>query len=182
MYWYFQFDKPDMTDLTIPVKSFLRQLATNPVIPGKIQEWLSSNLVENVDDLNVLIEQLHVFITELAKDIFIVLDGLDEFPDGGKETERGKMIDIVKDLAKKCYPNFHLLIASKNDADIRELLKEDDDLKDIIVEVDVTDGQQLDLEKFITTMMNHDKSLLKFKKETQDDIRERLDREKGKDK
>ena len=181
MYWYFQFDKPDTKDLRIPVQSFLRQLASDSRFPEKIHKWLRENLLAyDKNTLTILVQNLDLFIREIEKDVFIVLDGLDEFPD--EETQRKKMIDLVSKLAKAGYPNIHLLIVSKDDKDIRKLLKEDVDLKDIVVERDVTEGQRSELENFITTTMEQNDRLGNFEQGTKDAIKRRLNESKGKDK
>ena len=183
MYWYFQFDKPDTKNLKIPVKSFLRQLVSDGYFPEKIQEWLRKNLVTyDKNNLTFLVQQLDYFIRELENDVFIVLDGLDEFPNEAKETQREKMIGLVSKLAKAGYPNIHLLIVSKDEDDIRKLLKRDDDLKDIVVEKDVTYGQRRELERFIDIAMEQDDRLGNFEQGTKDAIKKRLNESKGKDK
>lgn len=183
MYWYFQFDKPDTKDLRIPVQSFLRQLAIDGKFPEKIREWLGENLLASDKyKLQILVEKLNLFIRELEKDGFIVLDGLDEFPDDGKGGQREKMIDLVKNLAKAGYPNIHLLIVSKHDDDIQGLLEGDVELKGIVKAIDVTKGQGNELEKFINTTIEYDDRLGGFEKGMKDAIKRRLDESKGKDK
>lgn len=90
---------------------------------------------------------------ELQKDVFIILDGLDEVPKESEDRERHKLLELIKRLAQSGISNLHILLVSKNEDDIRQCLR--GHLKDILVEIDVAEGLEADIRNYIDTTMRH---------------------------
>ncbi|GAT27144.1 hypothetical protein RIB2604_02108290 [Aspergillus luchuensis] len=127
---------------------------------GGFPEEISSALVEDrkfarYPDTKTLIEYLHSILSvlELQKDVFIVLDGLDEVPKESQDRERHKLLELIKRLAQSGLSNLHILLVSKNEEDIRDCLR--GHLKDILVETDVAEGLEIDIRNYIDTTMQH---------------------------
>ncbi|GLA23066.1 hypothetical protein AnigIFM63326_006692 [Aspergillus niger] len=155
--WYFRFDETDTTCIDLLLRFVLRQLGSSL---GGFPEEISSALVEDrkfarYPDTKTLIEYLHSILSvlELQKDVFIVLDGLDEVPKESQDRERHKLLELIKRLAQSGLSNLHILLVSKNEEDIRECLR--GHLKDILVETDVAEGLEIDIRNYIDTTMQH---------------------------
>ncbi|GKZ32465.1 hypothetical protein AbraIFM66950_001918 [Aspergillus brasiliensis] len=155
--WYFRFDETDTTRIDLLLRFVLRQLGSSL---GGFPEDISGALVEDrkfarYPDTNTLIEYLHsiLSVTELQKDVFIVLDGLDEVPKDSQDRERHKLLELIKRLAQSGLSNLHILLVSKNEEDIRQCLQ--GHLKDILVEIDVAEGLEVDIRNYIDTTMQH---------------------------
>lgn len=106
---------------------------------------------------NGLLDQLMAFIRNINKDVFIVLDGLDEFPELHLGAGRPKLLDIITKLAKQGYPNLHILLVSRDEKDIRSCLETNMD--DILVPVNVKQGLDEDLDNFIQKTLDRTKIL-----------------------
>ncbi|BCS08359.1 hypothetical protein ALUC_20729A [Aspergillus luchuensis] len=155
--WYFRFDETDTTCIDLLLRFVLRQLGSSL---GGFPEEISSALVEDrkfarYPDTKTLIEYLHSILSvlELQKDVFIVLDGLDEVPKESQDRERHKLLELIKRLAQSGLSNLHILLVSKNEEDIRDCLR--GHLKDILVETDVAEGLEIDIRNYIDTTMQH---------------------------
>ncbi|GLB03575.1 hypothetical protein AtubIFM57258_008814 [Aspergillus tubingensis] len=155
--WYFRFDETDTTRIDLLLRFVLRQLGSSL---GGFPEDISSALVEDrkfarYPDTKTLIEYLHSILSvlELQKDVFIILDGLDEVPKESEDRERHKLLELIKRLAQSGISNLHILLVSKNEDDIRQCLR--GHLKDILVEIDVAEGLEVDIRNYIDTTMQH---------------------------
>lgn len=152
-YWYFRSDLDKTKRMDLLLVSLLRQLVSkcHGFADSKSLKWFRDHqdAGELPDDTNELFNYLKKFISKVDKDIFIVLDGLDQVPERQRTTKAGplKLLDIIKRLAKQGYPNLHILLASRDENDIRSCLETN--MKDMMVSVDVKRGLGEDLDKFV---------------------------------
>ncbi|KAK3354077.1 hypothetical protein B0T25DRAFT_545945 [Lasiosphaeria hispida] len=175
VHWYFQFDKKDTKNIELPLRSFLRQLGSNG-FPKEISTWLATESSRYIPpDKPTLITKLGHFIRELDKDIFMVLDGLDEFPKRSKDSaERKDILDLISELTQKSYPNLHLLLISKKEEDIEKHLEGDASLSQVLCSSDVGKRLQAELDTFINTTMEEKPEFSSLQETTRSDIRKRL--------
>jgi hypothetical protein len=133
--------------------SLIRQLASKcqGFTDNKSLRWFRGHQDsgELPDDTNELFNHLKKFISKVDKDIFIVLDGLDQVPERQRTTKAGplKLLDIIKRLTRQGYPNLHILLTSRDEKDIRSCLETN--MTDMLVSVDVKKELGGDLNKFI---------------------------------
>ncbi|KAH6623896.1 hypothetical protein F5144DRAFT_374804 [Chaetomium tenue] len=176
-YWYFRFDldKTKMMDLFLI--SLIRQLASKcqGFADNKSLRWFRGHQDsgELPDDTNELFNYLKKFISKIDKDIFIVLDGLDQVTDRQRTTKTGplKLLDIIKRLTRQGYPNLHILVASGDEKDIRLCLETN--MADMLVSVDVKKGLGGDLDKFIERKLE-DLQILKGNQPLKQAVNKRL--------
>jgi hypothetical protein len=135
--------------------SLLRQLASQcqGFPDDKSLKWFrhhQTNSVQLPGDTNELFDHLKRFISKVNKDVFIVLNGLDQVPDLQRTTKSGplKVLDIIKRLMRQGYPNLHVLLVSRDEEDIRTFLWQTD-MTDMVVMVSVKQGLGNDLDRFI---------------------------------
>ncbi|KAB5577877.1 hypothetical protein GE09DRAFT_1214089 [Coniochaeta sp. 2T2.1] len=116
-----------------------------------------------------LIDKLITFIGKIDKDVFIVLDGLDELPTSGSGRELLKFLAFVTNLISSELVNLHVLLVSKDIPDIRSRLTPGMD--DILAAADVKKGLDNDLDDYITKRLNKMSILSRTLKE---DVKRRL--------
>jgi hypothetical protein len=175
--WYFRFDLDDTKRMDLFLVSLLRQLASQcQGFPNdKSLKWFrhhQTNSGQLPDDTNELFGHLKKFISKVSKDVFIVLDGLDQVPDRQRATKSGplKVLDIIKRLMGQGYPNLHVLVVSRDEKDIHMFLADMDDMVDM---VSVEEGLCNDLDKFIDRKLE-DMQVLKGSQSLKGDVKRRL--------
>ena len=123
-------------------------------------------------DIEKIKNALDPIISKSTKNIFIVLDGLDEFPEKTKTEKRSDLLSLIRTLVTKPYSkNLHILVASKVEDDIRTSLE---GLGDATWSFNVENGIRQDLDSFIEATMEQDPSLSKLNPALKDDIKNRL--------
>ncbi|KAI1827647.1 hypothetical protein F4861DRAFT_328760 [Xylaria intraflava] len=154
MYWYFRFYIDETKKIDLLFRSLLRQLGSKcRRFPDDTLNWLRSYRDSGKSmKTDQLFKNLSGFISKADKDIFIVLDGLDEFPEDSKEAKRSQLLDHITALASAGHPNLHIALISKDEKDIRHELE--NKLKDILVPVNINKKLNEDLDNFITRKMN----------------------------
>ncbi|KAI0966612.1 hypothetical protein F4678DRAFT_466445 [Xylaria arbuscula] len=159
MYWYFRFylDETKKTDFFL--RSLLRQLGSKyKGFPEEVLESLRFHRDSGTPPKNKnLFRWLQTCIQKANKDVFIVLDGLDEFPEDSEGEKRSDLLRYITDLASATHPNLHILLVSKVENDIQDCLKTK--LGDILVQVDVNGELNQDLNNFIKIKMDNMKTL-----------------------
>jgi archaellum biogenesis ATPase FlaH len=68
--------------------------------------------------LKLLASRISVETTTTTKDIFIVIDALDEC--SKRDEERQETLDVIEDIRSWSLANFHILITSRKEQDIEE--------------------------------------------------------------
>ncbi|KAI3318901.1 hypothetical protein HD806DRAFT_511251 [Xylariaceae sp. AK1471] len=176
VYWYFCFDLEESTTIDLLIISLLRQLASEfkGFPDDNILKWFRTrqNKGRQPKKIERLFQYLCDFISKIDKDVFIVLDGLDQVPahKGGIRV-RPKLLELITNLTKAEYPNLHILLVSRDEQDIRSCLTK---LGDILVPEDIEKGLEGDLDHFI--MKKLDKmELLKGNTSLKEEVKARLD-------
>ena len=161
VYWYFCFDLEESKAIHLLIMSLLRQLASKcKGFPEDTLEWFRSrqNAGRLPKKIDLLFRHLSNFIPKIDKDVFIVLDGLDQVPARkGVASGRPKLLEFITRLTEIEYPNLHILLISRDEQDIRSSLTK---LGDILVSEDIEDGLERDLNNFIKNKVDDMKLLI----------------------
>lgn len=179
VYWYFQSGTADSKDITLVIRSILRQLcsAKSPQhkFPQDIQDWLLHNHNRNPPpSRKEFLEKVIEVIKALRLDIFIVLDdGLDEFRQQTNEITRDEIMTLVTQIFKAANANLHILLVSKFENNIQGRLQQEE-LKDVVVEMDVKSILKAELDDFIDLTMKNEDFFESLSSDVKDKIRERL--------
>lgn len=134
------------------LRSVIRQLSagaeTLPEAVTKLADYHRKS--GSHPDIDQLLKVLHTVLSTLKKDVFLVLDALDECDEDVKNPRRQDLLDLIKQLVEKGHGNLHLLMTSRREEDILISLK---GLTNVPVEIDVEQKILIDLEMFIRTKM-----------------------------
>jgi hypothetical protein len=87
-----------------------------------------------------LLLSLRRFISRIGEHVFLVIDGgVEQIPERqGTRDSDPKLLDVIKSLAHKGHTNLHILVASRDEKDIRLYFKKN--VKEMLVVVDVKQG------------------------------------------
>ena len=89
--------------------------------------------------------------------IYIIVDALDECPNSsGTPSARGKVLEVIKELAGLGLSNVHLCVASRPEVDIQKVLESLDTLQ---VSLHNEIGQEADIVAYIKSVVNSDNVL-----------------------
>jgi hypothetical protein len=103
---------------------------------------------------------------------YIILDALDECPKSiGTPSPRESVLELVSWLIKLGYPNLHVCVTSRPEADIKVSLQH---LAPHTVSLHDERGQQEDIRKYIMSFMNTDANTRKWKQEEKQLVISRL--------
>ncbi|KAH8994006.1 hypothetical protein EDB92DRAFT_1852194 [Lactarius akahatsu] len=106
---------------------------------------------------------------------YIILDALDECPKGaGTPSSRESVLELVVWLTKLGYPNLHLCVTSRLEADIKANLQP---LAPHCVSLHDESGQREDINNYIISFTNTDTYMTKWKQEEKQLVIERLTRD-----
>jgi hypothetical protein len=148
VYWYFQFSNSYTFDICNMLRSFIRQLETSPVSASIRHAWDRHRSQGSQPPLEELQNLLLESISGLLANVFIVIDALDECPNASPNSGRAQVLQFIKRLHSITTPNLHVLVTSRWDTDIAELLQ------DIATEVlDVEPLIKDDVGNFVSTAM-----------------------------
>ncbi|KAJ4415336.1 hypothetical protein N0V82_007386 [Gnomoniopsis sp. IMI 355080] len=171
--WHLRFDFDESKKLNLMLASLLRQLGT------KCQRFPDDNSFSTLQgyqgdgelptDTKELLGCLKKFISKIDRDVFLVLDGIDQCTDrhGMRNSDR-KLLDIIGELAYKGYPNLHMLVISRDEKDIRSYFKKN--MQEMLISVNVRKGLGEALDTLInrklegtamTTMLKGDQEMKK---------------------
>ena len=145
-YWYFTFGIQESLDIDNLRCSFIKQLCGGThKLPDRAREHWEKHCSEgpriNSDHLSEILDSLVFGLEKRGKETFLVLDALDEFP----LLERSKFLLWIQHFSKS-HLNVHVLIASRDEIDIRQCLGEG-------VTLDVANGIIGDVNKFIQSCL-----------------------------
>lgn len=183
--WYFQFNEKDSKDLTLSLKDFMRQLGAKDRLPRSVMSDLKEAKPSfGTMEETTLIELLEPVIRNLERDIFLVVDGLDELvqANGPGDAPRRRLLELIASLALTGYDNLHILIISKDQADIRQSF-EKKELSSIVVVESVQGELEKEIDNFVDTVVKLDwelkssdpsKGRRKLRGDLQDKIKKRL--------
>jgi hypothetical protein len=84
--------------------------------------------------------------------IYIVVDALDECSNSsGTPSARGKVMELIKELAGLELPNVHICVASRPEIDIQKVL---DSLNTLQISLHNETGQEADIIAYIKSVIN----------------------------
>ena len=118
-----------------------------------------------------LLYTLHSVIMSLKKDVFLVLDALDEFPEDSRYAKRSALLKVIQDLLERGHGNLHFLVTSRPEVDIRSRLRL---LSNPPQELDIEEPLFVDLELFFDTIMQVSPGLKDLGEDMKTEIRDRL--------
>ena len=103
---------------------------------------------------------------------YIILDALDECPkSSGTPSPRASALELVEWLTKLGYPNLHVCVTSRLEADIEAKLQL---LVSHCVSLHDQSGQQEDINNYIISFMNTDSKTRMWKQEEKEHVINRL--------
>lgn len=169
-YFYFDFNEPEKQNATSFVTTLIAQLCNHVVdLPEKLKElYKACNNGSGVATLDALQAALFA-VAEKFGDVFIVADALDECPKNGNLRE--ELLELIKDMNTRSLSNIHLLVTSRPESDIEELLKSLSTTRVIPIQGSPIDA---DIKSYICNEISSDSKLKKFPIEEQKKIEKRL--------
>lgn len=125
-YFYFDFQNTEKQNMDITIRSLLRQLCAGEMqLPQEVQimydRYKGSGLRPTVEELNLALLSL---IDYLGKEIYIIMDALDEFPEKSQDSNRQELLDQIKHMVEHPSQQLHILVTSRNEPDIRTTLSD----------------------------------------------------------
>ena len=95
--------------------------------------------------------------------VYLIVDALDECPNTPSVTSpRSKVLNVLKDLIKSRFPNLHICVTSRPEADIKDVL---DPLIFRCVSLHDQSEQKRDIEKYIKSVINTHSTSRRWKAE-----------------
>jgi len=168
-YWYFNFrdkdeDKQNVDNLLC---SLIRQLSAGAdALPQDVlklrDEYKRASKRPGTDKLATVLKSI---IGELGKDVFIVMDALDECPENARE--RYFLVQIEQ-LAGK-YENLHILTTSRREADINNSLE---NVATAIINIE--HSVETDVRLFVRRRLEDEKRLKRWEAAVKIDIENKL--------
>jgi hypothetical protein len=122
-YFYFDFNDTEKQSPTSCVSSWIAQLCSQvEKLPQKLKDSYKTYGHQEAS-LHHLKEILAQFaVTEELHDIFIVADALDECPRNREGNLRAELLELITEINSWSPSNIHLLITSRPEQDIKEIL------------------------------------------------------------
>ena len=157
-YFYFDFKDAQKRDADSAVRSLLSQLLLRAVmIPKSIDELFASyEGTGRVPPLHALLEVIRLLLPDLGQ-VYIVLDALDE------SKYRPDLMETIETMTGWQLQNLHLLMTSRKERDIEEVLEK------IVIEDDSISLQRKevdnDIQHYIQHRLSEDKNLAKWNKD-----------------
>lgn len=126
-YFYFDFQDSRKQDLALFLRSLIRQLCANEAdLPSNVQamynQYKETGHAPTIEELS---SALLSVVDLLEKEIYIIMDALDEFPKKSNNCERRELLDQVKHMVEhitKSSQKLHILTTSRDEPDIRSML------------------------------------------------------------
>lgn len=175
-YWFFQYNNKNTTDLRPFLRSLLKQLVASQDkgFPQHIREWLGRVKHQNsLLDRDKLFKMVQDVIQDLYGDVFIILDGLEKFPQHSTEAHhlvRGDVLNLICQLIQGGKPNLHVLLASRMEKDIEAKLLG----TQLVDSMDAKEVLELEVDAFITRTLGDSNFKTKFS-DTLSEISQKLD-------
>jgi hypothetical protein len=109
--------------------------------------------------------------------VYLVIDAVDECPDNcGIPSARGKVLEILEDLIKLHLPNLRLFVTSRVEIDIRTALEP---LMSNHMSLHDQRGQSKDIVDYVTSIVNSDKMMKRWRAEDRELVIETLSSRAG---
>jgi ankyrin repeat domain-containing protein 50 len=173
-YFYFSFDLTPSHDSGSIAKALLAQLCSGSLVPPSLKalyEKLQPSRAPTRDLLEALVSILGSRKAAESKspprDVFLILDGLDEVPYG---SSRDTVLELVKEL-EKSGPHVHILVSSREEQDIGSALSQSRDWKRFPIGMNLVED---DIALFIACQIEDHSKLKSLPSEVKRDIEENL--------
>jgi hypothetical protein len=123
-YFYFDFQDTQKQHVAILLRSLIRQLcASETTLPEEVQTMYARYRgIGYEPTIEELTSALFAVIDHLGKEVYLILDALDEFPENSKNSRRKELLEQIKRMAERNFENLHILATSRNEPDIRATL------------------------------------------------------------
>jgi ankyrin repeat domain-containing protein 50 len=157
-FFFFVFDDDSKQDTSAMLRALILQLSSQLSDNHGLLSRLHNNYRNAIPPDQVLLDCLHQFVRTF-KDVYIILDALDESP---QDTHRGDMLQALADLRTWSEPGLHLLVTSRDELDIRDMLyNEFDDLQNEAISMK-NDFVNEDIASFIAGSLRNDRRLRRW--------------------
>lgn len=150
---YFYYSKADQETREEPstcvFQSFVKQLFMLPCCPEKLRKNLTQRIEEVKQAHRTFLSYkeceglLLDFVSEAAR-TFLILDGLDEFP----EWDACEMIITLTNLVRRSSGLVHLFVSSRDEGHIRKTFHATE-CQQLLLEINIGHENQIDIEKFV---------------------------------
>ncbi|KAE9362915.1 hypothetical protein N431DRAFT_143912 [Stipitochalara longipes BDJ] len=126
-YFYFNFQDTDKQDVAVVLRSLIKQLCAGELkFPQEVTDlydrYKPVNQEPGVEDL---ISTILATIDHLKKkEVYVVMDTLDEFPEKAGDKRMQSLLDLIKQMIEHGAKNLHILATSRNEHDIRATLED----------------------------------------------------------
>jgi hypothetical protein len=131
------------------LRSILRQLICCP-LPDSIRKlWSDHYPCHTEPPVSELLEVLNDLVA-VYENVFLVFDALDEYPED-KSPGRSALLETVRKLHATPRKSLHLLVISRREPDIREVLQ-----PIARTSINVDRALESDVEKFVDHALNHE--------------------------
>ena len=163
-YFYFDFKDTAKQDLRALLSSLLIQLSDqSDIFYDALFSLYSAHkrgLEQPTDDS--LAQCLGAMLTMIEQvPIYLIIDALDECPnDSGIPSSREKVLELVKELVKRHYPNLRICITSRPEFDIFSMLEP---LATQQVSLHDESGQKKDINDYVTFVIHSDRRMARWR-------------------
>jgi hypothetical protein len=176
-YWYFTFADQEKQKVLNMLLSFVANILNQRRdIPQRIHElYAQSNHGMNQPHLENVLEMFKVVVDDFD-DIYIIIDGLDECPK--TDSERARLLDIIKDIRNWNIPSMHIFVASRQERDILDEFNTFAPADHVRIPADGNQVQK-DIELFIQKKLSEDKRCSRWKPALKAFVQERISTRAG---
>ncbi|QSZ37359.1 hypothetical protein DSL72_009457 [Monilinia vaccinii-corymbosi] len=175
-YYYFSFNDIEKQKATNLLRSIIAQLIHT--IDADLDNII--DIYERVSAKVPCLQELKAILkTILMLDgtFYLVFDAVDECPRGQQEDSRKVVCETLQELSSWGCEHLHILITSRKEADIEELIIEIPTLSTVFIK---NENVNLDIRRYIQTQMKNDTKLKKWSSEIKMEIETALtDRANG---
>jgi hypothetical protein len=171
-YFYFDFNDTNNHNVAVVIRSLIKQLsAGEPELDGEAQllyaRYSPSGHEPSFKELEDAILSL---IDGLGKDVYIVLDALDEFPESSGYLSRLDLLDQIKNLVERGSDKLHVLVTSRKEQDIDSSLAHR-----VTEQVSIQSAQvDADIRLYISSTLRDDHKLKKVPEKYKKEIETKL--------
>lgn len=126
-YFYFDFNDTDKQDVAILLRSLIKQLCASELeLPRVVQtlhtQYKTFGQQPSIEELR---SAFYSVIGGLNKEIYIIMDALDEYPENPEppKSKRRELLDQIKRMVEHGCESLHILATSRNEHDIHDTLE-----------------------------------------------------------
>jgi hypothetical protein len=164
-YFFFDFKDARKQDVRALLSSFLIQICGQSAPCCDILRGLYSrhDKGSHQPSVGALIQCLEDMV-KIAEDvpIYLVVDAVDECPDRGMPSSRGKVLEFLKHLVQKDLQNLRLCVSSRPEMDIRDVLNP---LTSTCISLHKQSGQSKDIIDYIISVVHSDGKMKNWRDE-----------------